>query len=184
MFLYNQSELTIFAKSFVKRAVPLLLTYNLLPFREELIMLLLPIKRIPFPLHRLSSFLLSSLISSSRFWSSQWMILDKTISVSSFTSFSLITFTTFPIFCEVLTLFLLSFVPEWITGFCHFRFFPGSWSYVINKVFGCCTRMASNFNWTRLWYFPTIHVFYHGITYDYTIFLRNFVSLTSYLSLF
>ena len=67
MFLYNQSELTIFAKPFVKRAAPLLLTCNSLPFREELIMLLLSIKLIPFPLHKRSSFLLSSLISSSRF---------------------------------------------------------------------------------------------------------------------
>ena len=65
MFPYNQSGSTIFAKFFVKRAVPLLLKCNLLLFREELFTLLLSIKRIPFPLHRFSSFLLSSLISSS-----------------------------------------------------------------------------------------------------------------------
>ena len=66
MFLYNQSELTIFAKFFVKRAVSLLLKCSLLLFREELFMLPLSIKCIPFPLHRFSSFLLCWLISSSR----------------------------------------------------------------------------------------------------------------------
>ena len=56
MFLYNQSELTIFANFFVKTAVPLLLKCNLLLVRKELFMLQLSIKRIPFPLHRFSSF--------------------------------------------------------------------------------------------------------------------------------
>ena len=56
MFLYNQSELTIFAKFFVKTAAPLLLKCNLLLVRKELFMLLLSIKHIPFPLHRFWSF--------------------------------------------------------------------------------------------------------------------------------
>ena len=47
IFLYNQPELTIFSKCFVKRALALLLTCNLLVFRQELFMLLLSIKRIP-----------------------------------------------------------------------------------------------------------------------------------------
>ena len=66
MFLYNQSKLTIFAKYFVRRAVPLLVRCNFLLFREELFMLLLSIKRIPFPLQRFSSFMLSLLISYTR----------------------------------------------------------------------------------------------------------------------
>ena len=115
MFLYNQSELTIFAKCFVKTAGPLLLKCNLILCREEPFMLLLPTKRTPFPFHRFSSFLLSSLIWSSRSWSSRWMTLDKTISILPLTSFSLSAFITFLIFSKVLTLFVRSLVPEWTT---------------------------------------------------------------------
>ena len=148
MFLYNQSELTTFATFFVKRAVPLLLRCNLLLFREELFMLLLSIKPILFLLYRFSSIFLSSLISSSIYWSSRWMTLDKMIAVSSFTLFSIIAFFTFLIFRKMLTLFVMSLLPEWITII--FRVFLDNWSYIINKVFSCCTRMASNFNWTGL----------------------------------
>ena len=148
MFLYNQSELTTFATFFVKRAVPLLLRCNLLLFREELFMLLLSIKPILFLLHRFSSIFLSSLISSSIYWSSRWMTLDKMIAVSSFTLFSIIVFFIFLIFRKMLTLFVMSLLPEWITII--FRVFLDNWSYIINKVFSCCTRMASNFNWTGL----------------------------------
>ena len=63
----------------------------------------------------------------------------------------------------------------------HFRVFSGSWSYVINKVFSCCTWMASNFNWTGMWNSPTIHAFYHGITNACNVFLRTFI--VSYLFL-
>ena len=137
-------------------------------------MLLLSIKRIPFPLHRCSSILLSSLISSSTSWLSQWMALDKMISICSFTSFSLITFINFLIFCKVLIVLAMSLVLEWIT-IIFVVFSTCNWSYVTHKVFGCCTRMDSNFNWTGSWNFPTIHVFYHGITNDCNIVLRNFI---------
>ena len=176
MFLYNQSE------CFVKGAAPLLLRCNLLLFREELFTLLLPIKHIPLPLHRFSRFLLNSLISSFTSWSSRWIALDKTISISSFTSFSLIAFITFLIFCKVLTIFVMSMVTEWITII--FDSFSGSWSYVINKIFGCCTRMASSFNWTRSWHFPTIHVFYHGTNNDYNIFVISNLFLVFVLTTF
>ena len=97
-------------------------------------MLLLSIKRIPFPLHKFSSFSLSLLISSSRSWSSRWMTLDKTISISLFTSFSLIAFITFLIFCIVLTLYVRSLVLEWIPII--FGFFQAvGWHSFVSFVF-------------------------------------------------
>ena len=108
------------------------------------------------------------MISSSTSWLSWGITLDKTISILSVTSFPLIAFITFLIFCKVLTLLVTSLVHLFVTSF--FFFF-----HVISKVFVCCTLMASNFNWTRSWNFPTIHVFYHGITNDYNIFLGSFI---------
>ena len=54
MFLHNQSKFTTFANFFLKRGVPLLLRCNLFLFREKTFYIT---KRIPFPLHRFSSFL-------------------------------------------------------------------------------------------------------------------------------
>ena len=102
------------------RAIPLLLRCNLLLLREELFMWLLSIKRIPFPLHRFSSFFLSLLISSSKSWQFCWMTFDKTISVLSFSSFSLITFIILLIFYKMPILFINVIGTRVNNHFCFF----------------------------------------------------------------
>ena len=82
--------------------------------KQVLSMLLLFVKIIPIPLHKFSSFLLVSLILSSKSWSLRLIILDNAIFMLSLVSYSLIEEITFLIFWRVFTLFWMSFVPLWI----------------------------------------------------------------------
>ena len=75
--LISQTEFTAFDKSLINREVPPLFKCDLLLLRQVLSMLLLFIKIIPLLLHKFSSFLLVSLILSSKLWSLQWIILDN-----------------------------------------------------------------------------------------------------------
>ena len=76
----SQTEFTTFEKlTEINREVPLLFKCNLLLLRQVLPILLLFIKIIPLPLHKFSSFLLVSLILSSKSWSLRWIILDSAI---------------------------------------------------------------------------------------------------------
>ena len=110
----SQAEFTALEKFLINREVPLLFKCNLLLLRQVLSMLLLFIKIIPLPLHKFSSFLLVSLILSSKSWSLRWIILDNAIFMLSSVSYSLIEEITFLIFWRVFTLFWISFVPLWI----------------------------------------------------------------------
>ena len=65
----TQTEFTAFEKCLINRDVPPLFKCNLLLLRQVLSVLLLFIKIIPLPLHKFSSFLLVSLVLSSKTWS-------------------------------------------------------------------------------------------------------------------
>ena len=93
----SQTEFTAFKKFLINREVPALFKCNLLLLRQVLSMLLLSIKIIPLPLHKFSSFLLASLILSSKL-SLRLIILDNTILMLSSVSYSLIQEITFLIF--------------------------------------------------------------------------------------
>ena len=110
----SQGKFTVLEKVLINREVPFLFKCNLLLLRQVLSMLLLFIKIIPLPLHKFSSFLLVSLILSSKSWSLRWIILDNAIFMLSSVSYSLIEEITFLIFWRVFTLFWISFVPLWI----------------------------------------------------------------------
>ena len=66
--------------------------------RQVLSMFVLFIKIIPLPLHNFSSFLLVSLILSSKSWSLLWIVLDNAIFMLSLVSYSLIEEITFCIY--------------------------------------------------------------------------------------
>ena len=93
--LHNQFGFRACEKFFTNRAVPLLFKCNLLLLRHEPSILLLLMNLIPLPLHKFSNFLLISLISSSKFWSSRWMTFEKVIFLSLLTSISLMVVMTF-----------------------------------------------------------------------------------------
>ena len=101
----SQTEFTAFEKFLINRKVSLLFKCNLLLLRQVLSMLLLFIKIILLPLNKFSSFLLVSLILSSKSWSLRWIILDNAIFMLSLVSYSLIEEITFLIFWRVFTLF-------------------------------------------------------------------------------
>ena len=105
----SQTEFTAFEKFLINRKVSLLFKCNLLLLRQVLSMLLLFIKIILLPLNKFSSFLLVSLILSSKSWSLRWIILDNAIFMLSLVSYSLIEEITFLIFWRVFTLFWISF---------------------------------------------------------------------------
>ena len=105
----SQTEFTAFEKFLINRKVSLLFKCNLLLLRQVLSMLLLFIKIIFLPLNKFSSFLLVSLILSSKSWSLRWIILDNAIFMLSLVSYSLIEEITFLIFWRVFTLFWISF---------------------------------------------------------------------------
>ena len=88
IFVYR-SDFTAFEKFLINREVPHLFKCNLLLLKQVLSMLLLFIKLISLPLHKLSNFLLVSLILSSKSWSLRW-ILDNPIFMLSSVSYSLI----------------------------------------------------------------------------------------------
>ena len=110
----SQTEFTAFEKFLINRKVSLLFKCNLLLLRQVLSMLLLFIKIILLPLNKFSSFLLVSLILSSKSWSLRWIILDNAIFMLSLVSYSLIEEITFLIFWRVFTLFWISFASLWI----------------------------------------------------------------------
>ena len=127
--LHNQFGFRACEKFFTNRAVPLLFKCNLLLLRHEPSILLL-MNLILLPLHKFSNFLLISLISSSKSWSSRWMTLEKVICISLLKSISLIVVMTFLAFWSVLTLFWISLVLVWWwsyqvsceqSGWKHFR---------------------------------------------------------------
>ena len=103
--LDNQFGLRTCEKFFTNWAVPLLFKCNLLLLRHEPSILVLLMNLIPLPLHKFSNFLLISLISSSKSWSSRWMTPEKAICTSLLKSISLMVVMTFRTFCSVLTLF-------------------------------------------------------------------------------
>ena len=88
IFVYRL-DFTAFEKFLINREVPHLFKWNLLLLKQVLSMLLLFIKLISLPLHKLSNFLLVSLILSSKSWSLRW-ILDNPIFMLSSVSYSLI----------------------------------------------------------------------------------------------
>ena len=103
--LHNQFGLKVCEKCFTNWAVPLLFKCNLLLLRHEPSILVLLMNLIPLPLHKFSNFLLISLISSSKSWSSRWMTPEKAICSSLLRSISLMVVITFLTFWGVLTLF-------------------------------------------------------------------------------
>ena len=136
---------------------------------QVLSMLLLFIKIIPLPLNKCSSFLLFSLILSSKSWSLQWIMLDNAILMLSSVSYSLIKKITFFIFWRVFTLFWISFVPVWII--IKLGFFPNSGSDIIDEVICCCSRVTSHFHWIIMRNFSPIYIHDHRITNDKNFFL-------------
>ena len=103
----------------------------MLLLRQVLSVLILFIKIKPLPLHKFSSFLLFSLILSSKSWSLKWIIPDNAILLLSSVSQSLIEEITFLIFWKAFTLFWISFVPVWII--IKLGFFSGhnQWSHLM-----------------------------------------------------
>ena len=110
--IMSQTKFTALENFLINRGVKF--KCNLLLLRQVLSMLQLFAKIILLPLHKFSSFLLASLILSSKSWSLRWIILDNAIFMLSSVSYSLIEEITFLIFWRVFTLFWISFVPLWI----------------------------------------------------------------------
>ena len=111
--LKTKTEFTSLEK-LINREVTLLFKCNLILLRQVLSMLLLCITVILLPLLKSSSFMLVSLILSSKSWSLRWKIPDNAMLRLSSVSYSLMEEITFLIFWRVFTLFWISFVPVWI----------------------------------------------------------------------
>ena len=134
----------------------------MLLLRQVLSTLLLFIKIIPLSLHKFSSFLLVSLILSSKTWSLRWIILDNSIFLCYR---QLIEEITFLMFWRIFRLLWISFVPLWIT--IKLGFFSYSRSDIINEVICCC----SHFHWIITKNFSPIDILEYRIAYNKNFFL-------------